>query len=92
MATIDTLTGNATLIGDLGYTTVNGLSFKNNMLFGVEDGGNFLQVDTTTGAATSIAFNGKRLWAITTSPIPIPPALWLFGSGLIGLVGFARRG
>ena len=26
-----------------------------------------------------------------TSPVPIPAAIWLFGSGLIGLVGFARR-
>jgi len=24
-------------------------------------------------------------------PIPIPPAVWLFGSGLLGLVGMARR-
>ena len=23
--------------------------------------------------------------------VPIPPAVWLFGSGLIGLVGIARR-
>jgi hypothetical protein len=23
--------------------------------------------------------------------IPVPPALWLFGSGLLGLVGIARR-
>jgi len=23
--------------------------------------------------------------------IPIPPAVWLFGSGLLGLVGIARR-
>ena len=27
----------------------------------------------------------------TTSPIPVPAAVWLFGSGLIGLMGFARR-
>ena len=27
----------------------------------------------------------------TTSPIPVPAAAWLFASGLIGLVGFARR-
>lgn len=26
-----------------------------------------------------------------TSPVPIPPAVWLFGSGLLGLVGIARR-
>jgi len=25
------------------------------------------------------------------SPVPLPPALYLFGSGLIGLVGMARR-
>ena len=27
----------------------------------------------------------------TTSPIPIPSAIWLFGSGLIGLIGAIRR-
>ena len=26
-----------------------------------------------------------------TSPIPVPAAAWLFGSGLVGLVGVARR-
>ena len=25
------------------------------------------------------------------SPVPVPAAVWLFGSGLIGLIGFARR-
>ena len=25
------------------------------------------------------------------SPAPIPPALWLFGSGLLGLIGIAKR-
>ena len=26
-----------------------------------------------------------------TSPVPLPPALWLFGSGMIGLLAIARR-
>ena len=26
-----------------------------------------------------------------TSPVPVPAAVWLFGSGLIGLIGVARR-
>ena len=28
---------------------------------------------------------------IVVSSVPVPAAVWLFGSGLIGLVGFARR-
>lgn len=28
---------------------------------------------------------------INISPVPVPAALWLFGSGLIGLVGLSRR-
>ena len=28
---------------------------------------------------------------IRLSPIPVPAAIWLFGSGLIGLIGFSRR-
>lgn len=29
--------------------------------------------------------------AASASPVPVPAAVWLFGSGLIGLVGVARR-
>ena len=28
---------------------------------------------------------------VSTSPIPVPAAVWLFGSGLLGLAGMARR-
>jgi hypothetical protein len=28
---------------------------------------------------------------VQTSPVPVPPAVWLFGSGLLGLIGVARR-
>ena len=28
---------------------------------------------------------------VMTNPVPVPPAVWLFGSGLLGLVGIARR-
>lgn len=45
---------------------------------------------------TDQAFGGKNLGhmtAYTTSftAIPVPPAIWLFGSGLIGLIGIARK-
>jgi hypothetical protein len=42
----------------------------------VETTGNYLQLDNVS---------------IETSPVPIPSAVWLFGSGLIGLIGLARR-
>ena len=32
-----------------------------------------------------------RVHVEPTSAIPVPPAIWLFGSGLIGLIGLARR-
>ena len=47
-----------------------------------------------------IAFQGEkgtgepvvgRTLAIDVAPIPVPAAAWLFGSGLLGLVGVARR-
>lgn len=41
-------------------------------------------------------FDDKNIMAgqwgtVTTSPVPVPAAAWLFGSGLLGLVGVARR-
>jgi len=37
-----------------------------------------------TNGVTSAQFAGS-------TPVPVPAALWLFGSGLLGLAGFARR-
>ena len=30
-------------------------------------------------------------WLFTVTPVPVPPAVWLFGTGLLGLVAVARR-
>lgn len=39
-----------------------------------------------------IGFEGERAFQYYyVKPIPLPPAAWLFGSGLIGLIGIARR-
>ena len=38
--------------------------------------------------------NNAFTWAVhdgNVGAVPIPPSVWLFGSGLIGLVGIARR-
>ena len=43
-------------------------------------------------------YSGKTVnyyaWAVQSgdvSAVPVPTAVWLFGSGLVGLIGFARR-
>ena len=39
---------------------------------------------------SSVNHTGEIVFA-TATVVPVPAAVWLFGSGLIGLVGFARR-
>lgn len=33
-----------------------------------------------------------KLLAVDVQAVPIPPAVWLFGSGLLGMIGVARHG
>jgi len=33
----------------------------------------------------------REAWMANIGVVPIPPTVWLFGSGLLGLVGIARR-
>lgn len=40
---------------------------------------------TSTFGSTSGA------WVVSTSPVPVPAAVWLFGSALFGLVGLGRK-
>lgn len=55
------------------------------------DGNGVLGVDEVDGpfepGSISIALN----LTLTPTAVPIPGAVWLFGSGLLGLIGMARR-
>ena len=44
-----------------------------------------------TSMATIISTGEDDAQDTSVAPIPVPPAVWLFGSGLIGLVVVARR-
>jgi hypothetical protein len=35
--------------------------------------------------------SGNSMHVVSVSSVPVPAAVWLFGSGLAGLIGFARR-
>jgi hypothetical protein len=39
-----------------------------------------------TGAGTSVILTN-----INVAPVPIPAAVWLFGTGLLGLLGIRRK-
>ena len=44
-----------------------------------------------TLANQEIAFIQKKFSVTTIPEVPVPAAIWLFGSGLLGLIGIARR-
>lgn len=51
---------------------------------GPNNSGNFNSREAPTGTIPSLEIN-------FTAAVPIPAAVWLFGSGLLGLIGVARR-
>ena len=52
-----------------------------------------VQGDTAVALRDRLSLDVTRSaeFLLTTSAVPVPAAVWLFGSGLIGLIGFARR-
>jgi len=63
-----------------GSDTFVQLSLQNNLLATTLDDGDTAMIQKKLGAI-----------GITVNPVPVPAALWLFGSGLIGLAAFAKR-
>ena len=50
--------------------------------------------DQGQGEFVEVNFSGSAVFGVDdvrTGAVPIPAAVWLFGSGLIGLIGLARR-
>jgi hypothetical protein len=90
---INTSDGSGSLVGNIGFSSVFGLASPNRAdLFGLA-GFSVLSIDSTTGVGTSILdYSGQGLDSsfgsafVTEAVVPIPAAVWLFGSGLIGLL------
>ena len=74
-----------------------GLPFNNTA--GVDTALGFCQLGTSDGSdAVATPFDGS--WTLSSngtltysavSQVPVPAAVWLFGSGLVGMIGVARR-
>jgi hypothetical protein len=57
-----------------------------------------LEVSNGKGGATNLNNSGTKdigadlgIYAQPLAPVPLPAAIWLFGSGLLSLLGFGRR-
>ena len=82
--------GSFTGLGASGPTLVGSLSFT-----GMANGTSLLTMfDNDLPAGSWFATDGSPIimdYIGAEVVVPVPAATWLFGSGLIGLVGFARR-
>ena len=54
-------------------------------------GSDFTFNHTSVTEETRILLSHTEIPALQSSPVPVPAAVWLFGSGLLSLVGMARR-
>jgi hypothetical protein len=73
LAKIDVLNGGkATLIGDIGFGAVWGLSFWKNKFYGFTEGKQFITLDTKTGKGTLVSGGGATWWgAGVTTRAPV---------------------
>lgn len=86
--------GSITLSGNKNFTL--GISWDG----GTTYFGDFAYELTSTPDTYLIGFLGQEVTggpllgytlAVDVAPVPVPAAVWLFGTGLLGLVGVARR-
>ena len=70
----------------IGTPYITGISTWSGTTFGNPgDNWNFKSTDDTYDCC------GPGNWLYSSVVVPIPAALWLFGSGLLGMIGIARR-
>lgn len=82
-------------------TSLNQMLFDAITTLGQAGGGDFgiggAITSNTSFTATERTFRGTSNLAalsslqITTTVVPVPAAVWLFGTGLLGMVGFSKR-
>jgi len=79
-------------------STLSGFSFMTPFAPVTDSANNyFLWSNSYTGGPSLIGNGGIVEWGHIVAPdfsaatVPVPAAVWLFGSGLLGLIGVARK-
>lgn len=70
---------------------LDGNRYSFNLLGFYKDQTTFAFDMTTTAQTANAQWLMASITAVPTTPVPAPAALWLLGSGLLGLAGFAKR-
>jgi hypothetical protein len=89
--------GGGNVVGSTGVADVWGLAYSMGTLYGAA-GSNLYTINTGTGAATllgQILIGGNTPIQVAygaTRPVPLPAAVWLFGSAMLGMLGIGRLG
>ncbi len=71
-------------------SSVRGLEFTNDDTYGLATIGGFLR-NLRMDLETSTNIDEIRIITTAAAPVPVPAAVWLFGSALLGLTGIRRR-
>jgi hypothetical protein len=76
-----------------GPITNNTLGGSENLYYVTGNGGTTAKVSFSVVGTASLSSSGLAITGSgsTPPPVPLPPAVWLLGSGLLGLAGVARR-
>lgn len=68
------------------------VELSGNILSGIEGNGTMQFLGTFTSISFTVpTYESWHGFTIGVQQVPVPPAVWLFGSGLLGLIGMSRR-
>ena len=71
LLTVDTATGAATPIGQIGYGEVFGVAVANNKIYAFTEPGEVIEIDPTTGAGQLVRMHTETFWGAGVTPLVV---------------------
>jgi hypothetical protein len=95
LSKLDLTTGTVIVVGTLAispgsFAAMDFLADGN--LYGLDNVGLVWRIEPNSAGVTYLGNTGRNFWFdMTTSTLPTPSAIFLLGSGLVGLIAFRRK-